>query len=126
MIEHKSHIFVSECYDPIKDETFYRPLGGGIEFGELAKDAAVREFREELDTDISISDEFQIVENLFEFNGNPGHEIMFIFKAKFQDSSFYSATEFTGYENDTAFKALWVHIDEFTSRRKTLYPEGLI
>ena len=27
-------IFVAEGYDPAKQETFYRPLGGRIEFGE--------------------------------------------------------------------------------------------
>ncbi len=126
MIEHNRHIFVLEGYDSVKDETFYRPLGGGIEFGELAKDAAIREFREELGTIISVSDQFHVVENLFEFNGNPRHEVMFIFEAKFQDCSFYSGTEFTGNENGYEFKALWMSIDEFTSGRKILYPDGLI
>ena len=29
-----NRILVAEGYDPIKQQTFYRPLGGGIEFGE--------------------------------------------------------------------------------------------
>jgi len=28
-----NRILVAEGFDPVKDETFYRPLGGGIEFG---------------------------------------------------------------------------------------------
>lgn len=123
-IEKDDHIFVLEGYDPNKDETFYRPIGGGIEFGELAKEAAVREFQEELNTNIVVGSNFQVFENIFEFNGKPGHEVVFILDATFEDSSFYENREFVGNEGSDTFKALWVHIDEFTSGRKILYPEG--
>jgi hypothetical protein len=33
----KNRILVFEGYDKIKGETFYRPLGSGIEFGETAE-----------------------------------------------------------------------------------------
>jgi len=36
VFRHKNHILVAEGYDPVKDEYFYRPLGGGIEFGETS------------------------------------------------------------------------------------------
>ena len=35
----EEHILVFRGYDPKKDQTFYRPLGGGIDFGETALDA---------------------------------------------------------------------------------------
>src|SRR3954465_585909 len=40
-------IFISKGYDPKKDETFYRPIGGGIEFGENGRQAVVREVQED-------------------------------------------------------------------------------
>ena len=35
-------VLIAEGYDPTKRQIFYRPLGGGIEFGELSQDALVR------------------------------------------------------------------------------------
>lgn len=37
-----------EGYGHIRDQVFYRPLGGGIKFGEPSLDAVQREFREEI------------------------------------------------------------------------------
>ncbi len=34
VFRHHDRILVMEGYDPVKKEHFYRPLGGGIEFGE--------------------------------------------------------------------------------------------
>ena len=39
-------ILVAEGFDPVKDETFYRPLGGAIEFGERAVQTLARELSE--------------------------------------------------------------------------------
>ncbi len=45
-------LLLAEGYDPSKRQTFYRPLGGGVEFGERASDALIREFDEELGVDL--------------------------------------------------------------------------
>lgn len=111
-----------EGYDPKTNETFYRPIGGGVEFGEYAKDAAIREFEEELNTKVSIGDSVQVFESIFEFDGKPGHEVVFIYEAKFEDAAFYESQDFVGNEDGAEFKALWVDIEEFTSGRKILYP----
>ena len=44
-------ILVSEGYDKIKKQTFYRCLGGGIEFLETSQIALKREYKEELGID---------------------------------------------------------------------------
>ena len=124
-IFHENRLFVLEGYDPVKDETFYRPLGGGIEFGERAKEAAVREFQEELNTDITVEEGYQVFENLFTFDGTDSHEIVFVLNATFNDSSFYEKDEFVGIEENGEFKALWVPIQEFLDGDKILYPNGL-
>jgi ADP-ribose pyrophosphatase YjhB (NUDIX family) len=73
-----------------KQETFYRPLGGGIEFGETAEEALRRELREELDVELGTARLIGVLENLFRFRGVPGHEIVFVFDAVVADPGFYS------------------------------------
>jgi hypothetical protein len=36
VFRHQNRILVIEAYDHIKNEKYYRPLGGGIEFGEYS------------------------------------------------------------------------------------------
>ena len=38
-------VLVSEGYDKVKNQTFYRCLGGGIEFLEKSDEALKREFK---------------------------------------------------------------------------------
>ncbi len=54
LISNDDKIFVSEGRDEVKNETLYRPLGGGIEFGELAEETAIREFKEEINAEIEV------------------------------------------------------------------------
>lgn len=80
-------ILVSEMFD--EDEgAFYRPPGGGIEFGERSGDAAVREMREELGLELRADDLslLGVIENLFEYRGEPGHEICFVYEAGVDDA----------------------------------------
>ena len=49
-------ILVGIGYDKVKKQTFYRALGGGIEFGETSKDAVKREFQEEIHADIKVGE----------------------------------------------------------------------
>jgi hypothetical protein len=43
VFRYNNRILVAEGYDPIKKETFYRPLGSGIEFGEYSEQIIHRE-----------------------------------------------------------------------------------
>lgn len=62
-------LLVEEKFDKVKNQTFYRCLGGGIEFLEKSSDALKREFKEEINTDIVVKDFLGISENIFTFNG---------------------------------------------------------
>ncbi len=48
LIRKGDRILVAEGYDSVKQEFFYRSLGGGVEFGETSLEALKREFQEEI------------------------------------------------------------------------------
>jgi NADH pyrophosphatase NudC (nudix superfamily) len=48
VFRHKGRILAAEGYDRVKKQTFYRPLGGKIEFGETGAEAVARELLEEI------------------------------------------------------------------------------
>ena len=126
VFRHQNKILVSEGFDPTKNQTFYRPLGGGIEFGERSVEAARREIKEELNAEVTDLKYLGTLENIFVFDGNPGHEIVQIYDGKFVNAEFYEKTEFFGYEEgDGKFKVLWKNLGEFNSKIP-LYPDGLL
>ena len=69
---------------------FARPLGGSIEFGELAVDAVKREMHEELGCELASAALLGVLENRFVLNGVPGHEIIFAFRCAPADASIYA------------------------------------
>jgi ADP-ribose pyrophosphatase YjhB (NUDIX family) len=60
-------------------EHFHRLLGGHLEFGETLAAGVVRESREELDVELREPHLLGTVESIFSFEGQPGHEIVFVF-----------------------------------------------
>ena len=52
VVLNNGRIFVSEDVKPDTGETFYRSLGGGIEYAEHSADAVVRELREEIGAEL--------------------------------------------------------------------------
>lgn len=124
---HDSKLFVFEGYDPVKGETFYRPLGGGIDFGERGEDTVAREIYEELGAEIINIKLIDFSENIFTYYGNPHHEIVFSYKAEFKDQSFLEDKEYIAKEdNDDTFKCSWISIDKFKSGELILVPPTLL
>ena len=120
-------ILVFEGYDPVKRQVFYRPLGGGIEFGEHSRDAVVREIREELGREITNLRSLGILENIFTYNGQTGHEIVVVYDGAFVDRSIYEQAQLTAWEdNGESFTAMWKPLQGFMSGQAPLYPDGLL
>ncbi|QKD83874.1 NUDIX domain-containing protein [Thermoleptolyngbya sichuanensis A183] len=90
LFRHQDRILVSRDYDSVKQSDYYRPLGGGIEFGETSRDALIREIREELGAEIEQLTWLGTLENLFTLEGEPGHEIVLIYDAQFCDRTLYT------------------------------------
>ncbi|KDN19787.1 NUDIX hydrolase [Amycolatopsis rifamycinica] len=124
LIRRRAQILVFEGRDDVKGETYYRPLGGGVEFGERSDDALKREFREELAADIEVGNLIGVLENVFTWRGHPGHEIAFVYEAGFVDPDRYAEEEMKILDDPAT--ARWVNVEDFTDGRMILYPEGLI
>ena len=122
----KDRLFLMECYDPIKKETFYRPLGGAIEFGEHSRESIVREIREEIGTEIEDLTYIGMIENLFVYDGKLGHEIVLVYEANFVDSHLYQVESVRCRDDGEEFVAMWKSIAEFRAGKAPLYPEGLL
>ena len=126
IITHKDKLFVFEGRDEFKGETFYRPLGGAIEFGERGEAALKREYKEEIGAELVEAEYLTMLENIFTYQGQPHHEIVLVFRAKFKDEAFYADIEFIGHEDDgTPFKCSWIPIQKFSNDELILYPAGL-
>ena len=128
VFRHHDCILVAEGYDPVKDEYFYRPLGGGIEFGETSKETICRELMEEVNVEVD-QDSLRYlgaVENIFTFNGSPGHEIVLIYDGALKEPGLYNQVAILGKEaNGEEVRATWKSIDEFEEGKSILYPTGL-
>jgi len=128
LFSHEDKILVSEEHDPAKGDTFYRPLGGGIEFGEHSADTIHRELMEEIGAHARDLVYLGTIENIFTFNGVPGHEIVQVYDGILVEPGLYEQAEISGHEADVnlPMKVLWKNVDEFGPGKSILYPDGLL
>ncbi|HLO30788.1 MAG TPA: NUDIX hydrolase [Anaerolineales bacterium] len=129
VFRHHNRILVAEGYDPVKGETFFRPLGGGIEFGENSKQTICRELLEEINAEVD-GDSLRYLgtlESIFTFNGNAGHEILLVYDGALKEPKLYEQTVISGNEaNGEEVRAVWKSLDEFVTGKSILYPTGLV
>lgn len=117
----ENKLLVSEGFDKIKNQTFYRCLGGGIEFLEKSTDALKREFKEEINVEIVVKEFLGISENIFTYQGKDAHEHVFYYNIDISDKDYkneYIVADDNG-------KAVWININEFKNGNKILYPEDV-
>lgn len=126
LIRDGDRTFISEGYDPVKQQTFYRAMGGGVDFGETSYDALKREFQEEIQAELTNIKYLGCIENLFTFNGNPGHEIIQVYQCDFVEPKLYQLEELFFDEGERKKKALWVDISRFKTGELKLVPEPFL
>ena len=122
-------ILVGESFDNVKNETFYRPLGGGMDAGEKSEAGVRRELREELSAELINVRLLATFENKFTYRGKPGHELVHLFTADLTNESLYDMN-FRTLVNDTTSQdpelACWMPIQYFREGKALLCPVGLL
>ncbi len=126
IIKHKEKILAGVGFDSVKKETFYRLLGGGIEFGERAKAALRREFQEELGTNLKNVRFITTLETIFTYEGKNGHEILMVFEGDLVNKDLYEKTELQILDSNEGGIASWQNIDDYKNGKLILYPEGIL
>jgi 8-oxo-dGTP pyrophosphatase MutT (NUDIX family) len=128
VFQHDGHILAAEFYDPIKQQPFYRPLGGAIEFGEHSAATLARELQEELGAAVTDLRYLGTLENVFTYNGQRGHEIVMVYDGAFVDHSLYEQSWLDGVEDSGApFRAVWLALADCRHpAAPPVYPTGLL
>ena len=123
IVKKENKILVSEGYDKVKDEVFYRSIGGGIEFLEDSKEALKREFKEELNIDISVGKFLGIAENIFTYNGKSAHELILFYNVDIKDNDYKEKYHII--DDDCENDAIWIDINKFKNKELKIYPEQM-
>ena len=123
VVKRENKILVSEGYDKVKDEVFYRSIGGGIEFLEDSKEALKREFKEELNIDINVGEFLGIAENIFTYNGKNAHELILFYNVDIKNKDYKEKYHIVdgNYETD----AMWIDMNKFKNKELKIYPEQM-
>ena len=124
--DRNNRTFLSEGYDPVKEDKFYRAMGGGVEFGETSLEALQREFQEEIQAEITNIRYLACLENIFTFQGKPGHEIIQLYECDFVHPKFYQQEQIPFNEGERKKTALWIDIKTLKSGNVRLVPEGFV
>ena len=125
----RDKIFVAQGYDSRKRETFYRPIGGRIEFGERGAETVAREVREEIDAQVADLVYLGTLESVFTYEGSPHHEIVLIYDGRFcQPAMNQDDVAVTGGDDGAVlYQASWKRLDDFRGDdAPPLYPAGLL
>lgn len=115
-------VLVSKGFDKIKNEYFYRSLGGNINFFETGEMGIRREIQEELRSGIENLKLLDTIENLFIFEGIKRHEILFFYSGDLAKKGLYEQNKIHVVEDTYEFDAEWVPIDAILSGSIPMYP----
>ena len=127
LIRDGDRVFITQGYDPDRQQTFYRAMGGGVNFGETSLDALKREFQEEISASITNIRYQGCLESIFTFKGKPGHEIIQLYACDFVDPKFYQLEQIAFVEKKKRHKlALWVEISKCKSGECYVVPSGFL
>jgi len=119
-------LLLSFAIDPDTGARYGRLLGGGIEPGERSEDAVRREFHEEISAELTNLRRLGVVENIFTWEGQLHHEVIFVFAADFADRACYARETFVVNEAVCDGPAEWVDLRRVLSGEVTVYPHEVL
>lgn len=123
LVKNGNKLLVSRGYDKLKGQEFYRCLGGGIEFLEKSEDALRREFKEELNIEVTVGKFLGISENIFNYKGKNAHELVLFYEAYIDDKDYKE--KYNVIDDDLETEAMWIDINRFKNKEFILYPEQI-
>lgn len=121
----RGDVLLSEGYDSLKDFRYYIPVGGGVEFGESLVDAARREVQEELGISVSEFASPSFHENLFEYEGSPGHEMVFHFMCHIADHVRRGLPGQGQESNGESFQIVWFSKQQLEDIKSSIVPHSI-
>ncbi|MNS87682.1 NUDIX domain protein [compost metagenome] len=126
IIRNEDRLLLEETYDPAVDKVFYRPIGGTIEYGEDSRTTVIREVKEEIGQDIVDPVLISVIENIYPYLQEIGHDIDFIYEAKPANENIYKQEIVEGIEGDKPYRAVWKSLRDFKDNDSIrLVPDGL-
>jgi len=124
LIKYQGKFLACAGFDKVRKIGHLRLLGGGVEFGENSVSALRREIQEELGLQIKKPKLLDIEENVFQFNGLPGHEIVFLYEVNFRSQRAYQSKIFNILDSSQGHQAEWFSIKDLGKRK--IYPESAV
>lgn len=120
-----THHLVQRGHDPHEEpEEFHRLLGGHLEFGETALEGVRREVAEETGSTLEEPRLLGVLENVFSYDGSPGHEVVFVFTGRLADPAVVPPDGGMLTDNGEPIPVEWRPFDA-AGDALPLYPEGL-
>jgi ADP-ribose pyrophosphatase YjhB (NUDIX family) len=119
---HNGRTLASKAFDKTKNEKFGRLLGGSLELRETTEEGIRREIREELGCEIENLTLLKVAENLFTYEGNQGHDIVFVFKGDLANKELYEKEIIRIVEPYAEFDAEWISTSDILEGKIPLYP----
>jgi ADP-ribose pyrophosphatase YjhB (NUDIX family) len=130
LIRRGDRILVERGRDEVKNETYYRLLGGTVEFGEKGAESVRRELLEELGAETEVGRLVATIENLFTYEGQPAHEICLVYECALRDQNLDRPDEWQAEERtpggSVTHDVEWRSLESFQRDGEILYPEGLL
>ena len=123
-----THHAVLRGEDPLDGRSFHRLLGGSVEPGERSEDAVVREIAEELHATLVEPRLLGVLENVFTYDGKPGHEVVFVYAGRLAEGDVVPPAG--GWYDDVGLP-MWVEwrpddaAGEDDAHALPLYPDGV-
>ncbi|MFT4254082.1 MAG: NUDIX domain-containing protein [Caulobacter sp.] len=124
LLRREDRLLVAEVLNDDGSVKGWRPLGGGVEFGESSEETLRREFLEETGFAIEIAGPPTVLENLYEHEGFIGHEIMFVYEITTSDPKAVERDRFLISENGQDVWVEWLAVERFEAGERLL-PDGL-
>jgi ADP-ribose pyrophosphatase YjhB (NUDIX family) len=120
-----THHAVLKGVDPSDGHTFHRLLGGSVELGERSAEAVVREIAEELRATLLEPRLLGVLENVFTYDGEIGHEVVFVYAGRLAEGDVVPPEG--GWYDDvgTPMWVEWRRCGEDDADALPLYPDGV-